>query len=242
MPRTGHYNRGADRSFTTTRKESLPCTSCPSCPTPSTPSSPTSTRAPWRSTTTSTTPTYVTNLNKALEGHPTCSDARSTICCATSTGARGDPPGGAQQRRRPRQPHPVLGDHGAGGGGAPSGDLAAAIDQAFGSFAGFKEKLTAAAVGQFGSGWGWLVLDGGKLAVIAKPEPGQPPDGGQEPASWASTCGSTPTTSSTRTAAPTTSRPGGTWSTGRRSWRASARPAADVRAHFRPRPSSRNTL
>lgn len=42
-------------------------------------------------------------------------------------------------------------------GGAPTGELAAAIDQAFGSFEAFKEKLSAAATTRFGSGWAWLV-------------------------------------------------------------------------------------
>ncbi len=53
-----------------------------------------------------------------------------------------------------------------GGGGAPSGELGKAIDAAFGSFDDFKKELTAAAVGQFGSGWGWLVLDNGSLKVV----------------------------------------------------------------------------
>ena len=44
---------------------------------------------------------------------------------------------------------------GPGGGGAPSGDLAAEIDAAFGNFSGLQDKLNAAAGGQFGSGWGW---------------------------------------------------------------------------------------
>jgi superoxide dismutase, Fe-Mn family len=52
-----------------------------------------------------------------------------------------------------------------GGGGAPSGELAKAIDAAFGSFDDFKKELSAAAVGQFGSGWGWLVLENGALKV-----------------------------------------------------------------------------
>jgi len=46
------------------------------------------------------------------------------------------------------------------GGGEPDGDLAAAIDSAFGSFSDFKDRLTSAAGGQFGSGWGWLVVSG----------------------------------------------------------------------------------
>jgi superoxide dismutase, Fe-Mn family len=52
-----------------------------------------------------------------------------------------------------------------GGGGMPSGGLAKAIDSAFGSFDDFKKELSGAAVGQFGSGWAWLVVDNGQLKV-----------------------------------------------------------------------------
>ncbi|MCC6512327.1 MAG: superoxide dismutase [Pirellulaceae bacterium] len=52
-----------------------------------------------------------------------------------------------------------------GAGGAPTGELAAAIDSAFGSFDKFKETFANAAATRFGSGWAWLVVDGGKLAV-----------------------------------------------------------------------------
>ncbi|WP_153556066.1 superoxide dismutase [Roseimaritima sediminicola] len=54
---------------------------------------------------------------------------------------------------------------GPGKGGKPSGALAEAIDSAFGSFEAFQEKFAAAAATRFGSGWAWLVVDGGKLAV-----------------------------------------------------------------------------
>jgi Fe-Mn family superoxide dismutase len=60
------------------------------------------------------------------------------------------------------------------GGGAPEGDLAAAIDSAFGSFDDFKEQFEAAGVGQFGSGWAWLVYDGGELAVTSTPNQDNP--------------------------------------------------------------------
>nr|WP_298792488.1 superoxide dismutase [uncultured Allomuricauda sp.] len=54
------------------------------------------------------------------------------------------------------------------GGGAPSGDLAAAIDEAFGSFDAFKEQFSAAAGTRFGSGWAWLcVHKGGKLEICS---------------------------------------------------------------------------
>lgn len=52
------------------------------------------------------------------------------------------------------------------GGGAPGGLLAEMINAAFGSFANFKKDFLTAAKDQFGSGWVWLVLDGGKLAVV----------------------------------------------------------------------------
>jgi len=54
------------------------------------------------------------------------------------------------------------------GGGKPGGELASEIDDAFGSFDNFKEKFSSASAGQFGSGWGWLVVDiGNGLKVIS---------------------------------------------------------------------------
>ena len=52
-----------------------------------------------------------------------------------------------------------------GGGGAPSGELAAKIDADFGSFDAFKEQFKTAGATQFGSGWAWLVLDNGTLKI-----------------------------------------------------------------------------
>ena len=54
---------------------------------------------------------------------------------------------------------------GPGTGGTPSGDLAAAIDQAFGSLDAMKEQFSAAAATRFGSGWAWLYVDSGALKV-----------------------------------------------------------------------------
>jgi Fe-Mn family superoxide dismutase len=67
------------------------------------------------------------------------------------------------------------------GGGAPEGDLAAAIDSAFGSFDDFKDSFEAAGVGQFGSGWAWLVVDGGALAITSTPNQDNPITAGKTP-------------------------------------------------------------
>src|SRR5882724_4200185 len=67
------------------------------------------------------------------------------------------------------------------GGGEPSGDLADAISAAFGSFADFKAQFEANGVGQFGSGWTWLVLDGGELKLTKTPNQDSPILDGQTP-------------------------------------------------------------
>jgi Fe-Mn family superoxide dismutase len=68
-----------------------------------------------------------------------------------------------------------------GGGGEPEGDLAAAIDEKFGSFDAFKEEFKNAGVGQFGSGWAWLVHDGSGVAVTSTANQDSPISAGQTP-------------------------------------------------------------
>ncbi len=70
---------------------------------------------------------------------------------------------------------------GPNGGGEPTGDLKAAIDEAFGSFGDFQAKLKAAGIGQFGSGWAWLIHDGSGLAVVSTPNQDNPISSGQAP-------------------------------------------------------------
>ena len=67
------------------------------------------------------------------------------------------------------------------GGGAPTGELAEAINSAFGSFDAFKEEFSSKAGGQFGSGWGWLVVDGGELKIVSTPNQDNPLSQGQTP-------------------------------------------------------------
>jgi superoxide dismutase, Fe-Mn family len=63
---------------------------------------------------------------------------------------------------------------GPGGGGAPSGPIAAAIDRDFGSFDALKEEVNKAGAGRFGSGWAWVVLKDGKLSVTSTPNQDNP--------------------------------------------------------------------
>lgn len=67
------------------------------------------------------------------------------------------------------------------GGGAPSGELADAINSAFGSFDAFKEQFDAAAKGRFGSGWAWLVVHNGKLEIMSTPNQDSPLSEGKTP-------------------------------------------------------------
>lgn len=67
------------------------------------------------------------------------------------------------------------------GGGEPTGALAKAIDTSFGSFGAFKESLSKTALGQFGSGWAWLVLDGKQLKIEPTANQDTPLSAGRNP-------------------------------------------------------------
>ena len=151
---------------------------------------------------------YVDKVNAALEGTE-WADKPIEDVLQEPRQARRQGDRGAQQRRRPLQPLAVLGVDEPGRRRRARGALAAAIDSAFGSFDSFKDKVKDAGVNQFGSGWAWLVHDGNGLAVVSTANQDNPISDGRRRC-WASTSGSTPTTSSTRTGARTTSMPGGT--------------------------------
>src|SRR3954462_15402348 len=68
-----------------------------------------------------------------------------------------------------------------GGGGEPSGELADAINEKFGSFSGFQAKFKEAGVNRFGWGWSWLVYDGSGVDVFSTPNQDNPLTDGQTP-------------------------------------------------------------
>jgi superoxide dismutase, Fe-Mn family len=110
--------------------------------------------------------TYVTNLNKALEGH---ADLQNKTVEQLLTGLNSLPEAIRTAVRNNGGGHM---NHSLfwkimkkGGGGEPSGDLGAAINSAFGSFADFKAKLIDAGTKRFGSGWAWLLFRDGKLVI-----------------------------------------------------------------------------
>ncbi len=110
---------------------------------------------------------YVSKANAALEGTPLAGEEDPWAVCAKlaelpedkRTAVRNNGGGAANHALFWKAMSPS-------GGGAPTGDLAKAIDDAFGSFEKFKERFANAATGQFGSGWAWLCVGaGGKLAI-----------------------------------------------------------------------------
>ncbi len=126
---------------------------------------------------------YVNNLNGALERSPVLREKRLEEMLTDLAGV-------------PEEVRIIVRNNGGGhfnhtffweimspeAGGAPVGDLGAAIDDAFGSFDAFRERFQTAALGVFGSGWAWLVKDGaGDLEIIATPNQDTPTMVGRHP-------------------------------------------------------------
>ena len=120
---------------------------------------------------------YVTNLNNLIKGSPMESQSLEDFIKASykDTSKTGIFNNAAQVWNHTffwnsMKPH---------GGGAPSGNVAAAIDRDCGGLDKFKDAFKAAAVGQFGSGWAWLIAEGGKLSIRATPNAVTPLADGQ---------------------------------------------------------------
>jgi Fe-Mn family superoxide dismutase len=111
---------------------------------------------------------YVTNLNAGLDKHPELHDRRLEDLLRNIDQVPEDIRTVVRNHGGGHANHTLFWEvMGPGGGGVPTGELADALMSAFGSYESFKEKLSDAAVKRFGSGWGWLVVAGGKLEVTS---------------------------------------------------------------------------
>ncbi|HEY8476213.1 MAG TPA: superoxide dismutase [Chloroflexota bacterium] len=110
---------------------------------------------------------YVNNLNAALEKHPQLQSWSLEELLRKITSVPEDIRTAVRNQGGGHANHTLFWDiMGPGGGGQPSGALAEAINRTFGSFDQFKQQLSQAAIGRFGSGWGWLTVDAnGNLQV-----------------------------------------------------------------------------
>jgi superoxide dismutase, Fe-Mn family len=118
---------------------------------------------------------YVNNLNAAIEKAPELANKSlddlmrgiNSVPEAVRTAVRNN--GGGHWN------HSMFWElMGANKGGEPTGKLADAIKSAFGDFSKFKEQFAAAGAGRFGSGWAWLINDGGKLSITSTPNQDNP--------------------------------------------------------------------
>jgi len=126
---------------------------------------------------------YVTNLNAALEKAPELADKplESLLADLASVPEAIRMPvrnnGGGHWN------HSLFFEiMGPNAGGEPTGELGTLLMSSFGSYSAFRDQLKAAGVGRFGSGWAWLIHDGGKLAITSSPNQDSPIMDGKRPA------------------------------------------------------------
>jgi len=125
---------------------------------------------------------YINNLNAALEKYPDLQSKSVEELCrsinsvpeAIRTAVRNNGGGHWNHSRFWTWMAP-------GAGGAPTGALGDAIHAAFGSFDKFKDEFSKAAIGRFGSGWAWLIDEGGRLSVTSTPNQDNPLMDGKRP-------------------------------------------------------------
>jgi superoxide dismutase, Fe-Mn family len=126
---------------------------------------------------------YVTNLNKALESAPdlqskSLEELLANNCAIVPENIRTAVRNNAGGHINHSMFWQIMKPN---GGGAPHGNVAAAINSAFGSFDAFKEKVNGAGATRFGSGWAWLVKSGGKIEVISTANQDSPVMEGKTP-------------------------------------------------------------
>ncbi len=117
---------------------------------------------------------YVTNLNKALEGKADLAGKSLEQLIAKINDIPEAIRGAVRNNGGGHWNHSFFWLLLGGKGGQPTGELAEAINRDFGSFDAFKEKFATASTTRFGSGWAWLVVNGGKLAIGSTPNQDNP--------------------------------------------------------------------
>jgi Fe-Mn family superoxide dismutase len=119
--------------------------------------------------------TYVTNLNAALDKHPELHGKSLDDLVRDLNSVPEDIRTAVRNNGGGHWNHSFFWKlMGPGAGGAPTGAVEEKIDSAFGSFDKFKEQFQAAGLGRFGSGWAWLVDNGGTLTISSTPNQDNP--------------------------------------------------------------------
>jgi Fe-Mn family superoxide dismutase len=126
---------------------------------------------------------YTTKFNAAVEGHPGIHGVSAEHILRGFSGLPAEIQGAVRDNGGGYHNHALFWEiMTPGGATAPSGELAGAIDDAFGSFDAFKEKFAQAGATRFGSGWAWLVIDPfGKLQVFSTANQDSPLMNGHSP-------------------------------------------------------------
>ncbi|EGP5003815.1 superoxide dismutase [Fe] [Enterococcus faecium EnGen0056] len=112
--------------------------------------------------------TYVTNLNAAIEKYPELGEKTVEELLSDMDAVPTDIKTAVRNNGGGHANHSFFWEIMApNAGGEPTGAIKEAINEAFGDFSSFKEEFKKAAAGRFGSGWAWLVMDNGKLAITS---------------------------------------------------------------------------
>ncbi|MFZ4844139.1 superoxide dismutase [Enterococcus casseliflavus] len=126
--------------------------------------------------------TYVTNLNAAIEKHPELGEKTVEELLADFSSVPEDIQTAVRNNGGGHANHTFFWEIlGPNAGGEPTGAIKDAIEETFGSFEDFKEEFKTAATGRFGSGWAWLVVKDGKLAITSTANQDSPLMDGQTP-------------------------------------------------------------
>lgn len=118
--------------------------------------------------------TYVDKLNAALEGHPELAAMPIEVLVSNQATVPENIRTAVRNHGGGHVNHSIFWGNMTPKGGAPDGDLAAALERTFGNVSAFQERFTDAAAGVFGSGWAWLVLKQGALEILPRPNQDSP--------------------------------------------------------------------